>query len=147
MKTLASHSVPTKKDVLIARESSRLLRGLKLAKKSTVGMQIEGQKFSVPSSLAHLFMGALDNMAKGKSVAVVPLDEEMTTQEAAVVLNVSRPFVTKLFDEGVIPSRKVGTHRRANASAILAYKVKTDAKRYKAMDELVAQAQELNLGY
>lgn len=147
MKTLASPSVPTKKDVLIAREVSRLLSGLKLTKKKTVDMQIEGKKFSVPFSLAHLFMGALDNIAKGKSVTVVPLDEELTTQEAAGILNVSRPFVTKLFDQGVIPSRKVGTHRRANASAILAYKLKTDAKRYKAMDELVAQAQELNIGY
>ena len=147
MTTLHDALVPTDKDVVMARESSRLLGSLRFKKGGTVGMQIEDRKVSIPAGFARMLLSALDNMAKGRTVALMPLDEEVTTQEAADLLNVSRPFAAKLFDEGAIPSRKVGTHRRAFTNDVLAYKQREKEARIKVLDELVAEAQRLNMGY
>lgn len=71
----------------------------------------------------------------------------LTTSEAADILMVSRPYVVKLLEQGAIAFHKVGTHRRIKASDLYAYKNRNDTKRIKAMDELVASAQELDMGY
>lgn len=63
------------------------------------------------------------------------------------MLNVSRPFVCKLLDEGLIPYRKVGRHRRVLRSGLLDYKRRTTAARESVLEELTAQAQELGMGY
>ncbi len=145
--TFENSLIPSASDILLARESSRLLGGLKLNKSGSVGLQIEGKQVKLPAALARVLMGALDRLAEGKGLAVVPLDDEISTQEAADLLNVSRPFVIKLLDGGEIPSRKVGRHRRVLVADVLAYKEKNDAGRRKALAELVAQAQELKMGY
>ena len=92
-------------------------------------------------------MDILEAMAAGRGVTIIPENAELTTVEAADVLNVSRPFIIKLLDEGAIPHRKVGKHRRIRMDDVMNYKAKIDAEREAALDQLVAEAQEHDMGY
>ena len=84
-------------------------------------------------------------MAQGNAVTLIPVHAELTTQEAADLLNVSRPFLIKLVDTGEIPCRKVGRHRRIRYNDLMAYKQRNDRLRRQALDEIVGISQELNL--
>ncbi len=137
---------PSTDDVELARESVRLL-GVLPTQKEAVELVLRGVAVKVPSLAVRVLLRVLKEVGEGHTVATVALDRELSTQEAAVLLNVSRPFVVKLLDEKVIPSRKVGTHRRVLAGDVLAYKQRSEGERRSALDQLTAQAQELGMGY
>ena len=80
-------------------------------------------------------------------VTIVPENAELTTVEAAEVLNVLRPFVIKLLDEKKIPFRKVGKHRRIRMEDVMAFKAAIDSERPSVLDQLAAEAQEQGMGY
>lgn len=103
-----------------------------------------GETLNVPPSVYRALRQMLPVMARGDAVAVVPLHKEMTTQEAADFLNISRPSVVKLLEEGIIPHTKVGTHRRVRFSDVLAYKQRRSEQVKEFLDHMLAIAQENN---
>ena len=143
---------PTEADALLARESSRHLAGRKLGRRSSVRIQLlddgeDGETVSVPASALRLFLHLLTEMSQGNSVTLIPTHAELTTQQAADLLNVSRPYLVKLLDEGRIPCRTVGKYRRVRFDDLMAYKHKDDVARARILDRLTAEAQELEMGY
>ena len=143
--------LPSKVDIELAKESSRALSMILATKEEVqkVTIQSDGEKTMVelPMSAFRLFIDILSNLSQGNAVQVVPVHAEITTQEAADLLMVSRPFFIKLLDENKIPYRKVGTHRRIRYSDLLDFKNNEEQLREAALDELAAQAQKLGMGY
>jgi excisionase family DNA binding protein len=144
---------PTPDDTRVAEESSRRLTRF-LADKPRKPLRVRiapdnepEETISIPMSAFRLLNDILTEMAKGNAVTLLPVHAELTTQQAADLLNVSRPFLVEQLEKGVIPYRKVGTHRRILFNDLMAYKQTMDRNRLKALDELSAQAQELGMGY
>ena len=100
---------------------------------------------AIPTSAYRLFKEILDQMAHGNGVALTPLHAELTTRQAAELLQVSRTHLVQLLDGGRIACRKVGAHRRVRAEDVLAYRRETESRRREALDELTARNQELGL--
>ena len=99
----------------------------------------------LPPVAAELLIEILKQTADGNAVTLTPVKPEITTQEAADLLNVSRPFVIGLIEKGRLPVRMVGNHRRLPLSDVLAYKAETKAKAYAALQEIPFLDQELGL--
>ena len=141
---------PTAADAELALESSRRLTKFLAAQPDhSLRIRIEPQEesISIPISAFRLLNTILTEMAQGNAVTLIPTHAELTTQQAADLLNVSRPFLVKLLDEGKMPSRMVGKFRRVRFDDLMNYKRKDDETRAKVLDQLTAEAQELGLGY
>lgn len=144
------HLLPTEQESEQARESSRVLSKYARRRKP---LEVElrdnehHQTIELPAGAVRLLLDVLTQMAEGNAVTLMPMHAELTTQQAADLLNVSRPYVVKLLDSGEIGHRKVGTHRRVLLRDLMAYKQKVDANRNAALEELTRQAEDLNLGY
>jgi excisionase family DNA binding protein len=101
----------------------------------------------VPMEIFRLFIEVLEQLAQGHAVTLVPGGKELTTQQAADMINVSRPYLIQLLEEGRIPFRRVGTRRRVRFEDLLAFQRRDDADRKKAADALAKEAEELGLEY
>lgn len=144
--------VPSSKTAEEAQNALRALGRLGRKKGSrTLRVHPEGEgpeiSVTVPRVAFELFLEILAQMANGNAVTILPVHAELTTQQAADMLNVSRPFLISLLDQGAIPYRMVGTHRRIRAADLLDYQRKDEPQRQAALDELTAEAQKHGLGY
>jgi excisionase family DNA binding protein len=104
-----------------------------------------GESLTVPRPAVELLARVLAHMAAGQGVSVVPSHAELTTQQAADMMNVSRPYLIGLLERGEIEYRKVGAHRRIKAESLLNYMREDDRKRRTAADELTALGEEMDL--
>jgi excisionase family DNA binding protein len=105
----------------------------------------QGSEIRLPYSILKVLMEVVHEMARGNAVRVMPIHAELTTQQAAELLNVSRPFLVRLLEQGEIKYRKVGTHRRILLEDLLVYKDRRDRVRLSALDELAKEDQRLGL--
>jgi excisionase family DNA binding protein len=138
-------AVPSTKDTELAREASRTL-ARRLGEELKVNLD-DGTVLVLPKAATRLLSYLLTEMSQGNAVTIIPLHAELTTQEAADILNVSRPHLIKLLEAVKIPYHMAGTHRRIKFSDLRAYEEQSEAQRKAAMEELARQAQELRLGY
>lgn len=117
-------------------------------KKASVRLVVDGSgEVVVPRAVFEIFVAALDGLVGGQSMTLVPGDKEMTTQEAADYLDVSRPYFVQLLESGQIPFRKVGSHRRVRFGDVFKYRQVDDRKRAKVAAALTREAEELGLEY
>ncbi len=142
--------LPTPQETEEAKITSRALS--KYANNERLHIKIassnnESDDLILPGYAINLLLDILTEMSKGNAITVMPIHAELSTQETAELLNVSRPHLVDLLEQGKIPFRKVGTHRRVLAKDVFDYKQRIDEDRLKALDELAAQAQELGMGY
>ena len=142
-------ALPSEAETLVAEETSRLLAA-RAKKGGSMRLRIlddesPGGTVRLPAAAVRLLVRILEEMARGNAVTLIPVHAELTTQEAADMLNVSRPSLIQLLEEGKIEYRKVGTHRRVRFEALMKYKRRADADRLAALEELAAYDQELGL--
>ena len=118
---------------------------------SSPGVKIKIQEtdefITIPKKALSLLITILSNMSEGKSVSIIPTDSEVSTQQAADILNVSRPHLIKLLENNTIPFKKVGSHRRILLRDLLTYEKSLKKIREEKLKFLSEQAQDLNLGY
>jgi excisionase family DNA binding protein len=139
--------LPSAQEIQIAQESSRKLAAFAdSADVLRLNVPDVNVEVMLPASAVRLLVDILTNMSEGNAITLIPIHAELTTQQAADMLNVSRKFlIDELLEKGVIPCRKVGTHRRIPFEALMEYKQKNKARRRQALSELAAHDQELDL--
>jgi excisionase family DNA binding protein len=139
-----SHS-PSEDEARLARQSQKVLARHLSAKPGLTKGRETALPIPIPASAARLLMQVLGEIGRGNAVKILPVHAETTTQEAADLLNISRPTLIQMLDSGTLPFRKVGTHRRILMTSLLAHKRKLDAERNAALAELSAYDQYLGM--
>lgn len=151
METLIKRT--TKEDQKLAMSSLQgfqvVSQKIKSSRKIGVRIKIQetGEFITIPKKALTLLSAIIQNMAEGKTISIVPSNSEISTQQAADMLNVSRPHLVKLLETQKIPFKKVGSHRRVLLKDIMNYEEQLAKQRESQLDFLSNQAQDLNLGY
>ena len=141
---------PSALEITLARDSGRRLSPY-VRRGGSLSVHVieagQDQPLELPAGAVALLMGILEAMAAGQGVSLIPENAELTTVQAAGVLNVSRPYLIKLLEENAIPHRKVGKHRRIRMEDVMAYKARIDHEREIVLDQLTLDAQQNDMGY
>lgn len=141
---------PSARDAAIARATRQYLARFEKQDRPLTLHVTDGDQeapIELPAGAVAMLLDILEAMAAGRGVTIIPENAELTTVQAAEVLNVSRPFLIRLLEEGVIRHRKVGTHRRIRMEDVMAYKMQIDQDREAVLDELVDDAEDQGMGY
>lgn len=142
--------LPTPAEVEQAKLSSRTLSKYTNADRvqlSLRGSNGESDEMVLPGHVLQILLDVLSEMSQGNAVSLIPYHQEISTQDAANLLNVSRPFLVRSLEEGKIPFRKVGSHRRVKLQDLLAYKEAIDQERKRTLDDLAQLSQDQGMGY
>jgi len=147
----APTAISTENDSQQAKDASRRLAAY-LQEHPSLQIQLPkgdgpGEAIELPAAASRILVDVLAQMGQGNAVTITPVSAELTTQQAAEILKVSRPYLIGLLTDGQIPFRMVGTHRRILRDDLMDYKKRDDQVRLMAAKELIAQAQELDMGY
>lgn len=140
---------PSAAEVEAARTAGRRLA--RYAHRNALTVRVvdadQEEPIELPAGAVAMLMDVLEAMAAGRGVTLIPENAELTTVQAAALLNVSRPYLIKLLESGALPHRKVGKHRRILMEDAMDYKRRIDQERSEVLDALVADAQALRMGY
>ncbi|BAY60769.1 hypothetical protein NIES22_08290 [Calothrix brevissima NIES-22] len=143
---LSNQNLPTDSSLIKESETEALqkLDNILNQKNSQVKLVAENvEEITIPDSVFYVLRQVVQAMASGKNVSIVTYNPELTTQQAADLLNVSRPYLIKLLEQGELPYIMVGTHRRVKFEDLKKYKQQRDSKRRQLLDELIAESQDL----
>lgn len=148
-KTIGSIN-PGDVDVEVAERAARRIRDYLASHPGDDLLEVLGETgdddaLVIPRATAVMFAQILDLLGQGRGVQIMPREAELTTQQAADMLNVSRPYLIGLLESGKIPFRRVGRHRRIKFEALMEYKRQDDLERRAAADDLVDLSEELGL--
>jgi excisionase family DNA binding protein len=139
--------LPSESEIILAEKTGQFLAS-RLKKAGPVRLRIvddPSHKLELPAQAMHLLVRILQEMAHGNAVTLIPVHAELTTQEAADMLNISRPSFIQLLAEKKIEFRRIGTHRRIRFKSLMAYKRRMEADRRAALNELAAYDQEIGI--
>ncbi len=140
---------PNDKEAQVARKSSKALASFASTNTDVCfRAKLEGSEevdIALPPSAIRLLLGVLEEIGRGNSVTLIPTEAELTTQQAADITRVSRPFFIRLLEEGRLPYRMVGAHRRVLYRDVVRFIQEEEARRVKVMEELVAETERLGL--
>ncbi len=149
METLFKSTSKEDQNIAIAslQDFQTVSKTVKLNTSVKIKIQENGDFITIPKKALTLLTAILQNMAEGKTISIVTSNPEISTQQAADMLNISRPHLVKLLEAKNIPFKKVGSHRRILLEDIQNYKEQQTKQREAQLQFLANQAQDLNLGY
>ena len=136
---------PTPEEVRAAGQAARALASAREPHITVAEQGRDAEPLHIPSSLFKTIIRVLAEIGNGNAIAVVPVQAELTTQQAADLLNVSRPHLVKLLKDGALPFHMAGTHRRIRARDVLNHKAKIDHQREGTLAAIAALDEELEL--
>jgi excisionase family DNA binding protein len=142
--TFAVPHIPSD-DAKLAMEARKILARRLSSTRPLDLRSLKEPSIKIPATAAQLLVQILDEMSRGNAVKLIPIKAELTTQQAADLLNISRPTLICLLNEGKIEFHKVGTHRRVPFKSVMAFKRQIDEEHRAALAELVAYDQELGI--
>lgn len=145
-------AIPNAEEMALAKLSSQELAAVIESQGesqllSVIDSRGQTHEVTLPVSALKLMVEVLTQLGQGNSVNITPIQAELTTQEAADLLNMSRPTLIKLLDSGALPFSRTGNRRKVPFAAVLEYKQNLQEQRLSALVELSALDQELGLGY
>ena len=151
METVTQRTTRREQKIATKSVSGLSVSAAALSKKKadTVKIKIQesGEFVSIPRKALELLFYIVSTMAEGRSISLIPFDSDVSTQQAADMLNVSRPHVVKLLEKGIIPHKKVGSHRRIKIQDLMEYDEKFKKQQKSSLERIAKLGQLMGIGY